>query len=128
MNPEPEPPEAYERHDVDVLGIVLTVLLFALSVCLLLLALWGLSCLAVPESIEAGASPPVRMPGQPAVGERLQGMPPPRLEGLGGSKSAEPTLSASFEWVNPKKGIARIPVDSAMDAVVESSRKKGGGR
>ena len=127
MTSEPEHPEAFEERDVDVLGIVLTAVLFALSVCLLLLALWGLCVVAVPELNEPGSSPPVQTPGQPAVNERLQTIPPPRLEGLASPEASEPTESSRFGWVDRKKGIARIPVEAAMDAVVESSRKKGGG-
>jgi hypothetical protein len=95
---------------------------------LLLLALWGLCAVAVPESIEAGASPPVQSPGEPALNDRFQAIPPPRLEGLVHAETSEPTASNSFGWVDEKKGIARIPVEAAMDAVVESSRKKGGGQ
>jgi hypothetical protein len=128
MTNEPEYPDAFERRDVDVLNIVLTAILFALTVCLLLLALWGICVVAVPESNVDGASPPVQSPGEAPVGERVRMLPPPHLEGLGTSEVIEPTPSSSYGWVDEKKGIARIPVDAAMDAVVESSRKKGGGR
>jgi len=128
MTSEPEHPEAFERRDVDVLNIVLTAILFALSVCLLLLVLWGLTVVAVPESNVEGASPPVQSPGEAPVGERMRRLPPPRLEGLGTSEATEPMLPSDFGWVDEKKGIARIPVEAAMDAVVESSRQKGGGR
>jgi len=128
MTNEPEHPDAFEKRDVDVLNIVLTAILFALSVCLMLLALWGLTVVAVPESIEAGASPPVQSLGEPAVRDRLQAVPPPHLEGLVPSEVSEPTAPSRFGWVDRKKGIARIPVEAAMDAVVESSRQKGGGR
>ncbi|HXD88811.1 MAG TPA: hypothetical protein VN641_20135 [Urbifossiella sp.] len=128
MTNEPEHPDAFERRDVDVSNIVLTAILFALTVCLLLLALWGLCVVAVPESNVGGASPPVQSPGETPVGERVRMLPPPHLEGLGTSETTELTPPNNYGWVDEKKGIARIPVEAAMDAVVESSRKKGGGQ
>jgi hypothetical protein len=138
------PPEAvqragFETRDVDVTVIVVIGVGLVLVGGVILWFLWELTGTAVPETRSNGASPPVTMPGQPPVGERLDQLPPPRVEGLVAQPDVHPEdLRADrqpglqgYGWVDERKGVARIPIDRAMEAVVESSRpqspqKKGG--
>jgi hypothetical protein len=140
------PPEAvrragYETRDADPVLVVLVAVTFAVLGAVLLTILWGTYRDLLPEAGD-GANPPVVMPGEAPVNDRIGAIPSPRLEGLNRDRAApefhpedlragrQPRLNG-YGWVDRDKGIARIPIDRAMDAVAESARakptpKKGG--
>jgi hypothetical protein len=144
----------YEVRDVNVTLVLVVVIVFVLLGLSLHVLLWGLSRAVVPESAGDGASPPVVMPGEPPVNDRLKAVPPPRLDGLDELKARPPSYRSSrpvpratsldihpedlranrqprlqgYGWIDRGKGIARIPIDRAMDAVVESEQGKPAGK
>jgi hypothetical protein len=103
----------------------------------------------IPEQAESGASPPVVMPGQPAMNDRIRAIPQPRLDTLEPLEAEPPSYRSSrpltgeasskqrpedlradrqpalqgFGWIDKGK-VARIPIGLAMDAVVEAERPK----
>lgn len=146
MTDEPLPPAAslragYEVRDVRVALVMGAAAGLALLGVSLLVLLWEVSQQVVPEQSVGGASPPVVMPGELPVADRVGAVPGPRLDLLGADSPAQhpEDLRASrqpalrgYEWVENGK-VARMPIDRAMDAVVEAERtktaaKKGGGK
>jgi hypothetical protein len=131
---EASPPSGHEQRDMNNAAIFLIVVVFAITVVFLLVVLWMVSRSTVPESDQEGVSPPVRRQGERPVEERLHETRSPRIEGLGSQPDVHPEdLRAErqpqlqgYSWVDRSKGIARIPIDRAMDAVVESSGKQAG--
>ncbi len=125
----------HEVRDLNVALIVATAVLLAGSGAVLGLLLWEVSLQVVPEQREGVASPPVLMPGEPAVGDRIKSIPSPRLDTLDTRANQHPEdLRADrqpalngYGWVE-KGSIARIPIDRAMNAVVEMERKKAGSK
>jgi hypothetical protein len=157
----PPPPDVvragYETRDLSVPLVVGAAVVLVLGGIVLHIALWQVSVIAVPEQNAPGASPPVVMPGEPPVNDRVRSVPPPRLDPLeppaaeppyrssrpvpnGSSPTQRPEdlradrqpLLNSPAWIEKGK-VARIPIPVAMDAVVEAERaqaaaKKGGGK
>jgi hypothetical protein len=125
----------HEVRDLNVALVVAAAVLLAGSGALLGLLLWEVSLQVVPEQREGAASPPVLMPGEPAVHDRIETIPPPRLDTLEQSANQhpedlradrQPALNA-YGWVE-KGRVARIPIDRAMNAVAEMERKKAGAK
>jgi len=146
----------HEPRDLSIPLIVVAAIVVALGLIVTAIALWQLSLFVVPEQKPAGASPPTEMPGEPPVNDRLKAVPPPRLEPLeplqaqpASYRSSQPLPGSahtqrpedlradrqpalnSYGWVEKGK-VARIPIDRAMDAIVDRERtksaKKGGGK
>ena len=123
--------------------------LFVFAGFLLHAGLWRLEQTLVPEVKTEGAAPPVVMPGEPTVNDRVGAVGSPRLEGLQELQAEPPEYRSSrpvaganppeyrpedlradrqptlheYRWLDRDKGIARIPIESAMDIVAEQSRK-----
>lgn len=161
MTHESPPPRdviraGYETRDLSPSLVVLVAIALVLAGTALLIALWQVSVIAVPEQLEPGAAPPVVMPGEPPVGARVRSVPPPRLDQLEPLAAEPPYRSSrpvpdgpspaqrpedlradrqpqlnSRAWIEKGK-VARIPISAAMDAVVETERaraaKKEGGK
>ena len=123
----------HEVRDLSVPLVVAAALILFLAVAVLLVALGQVSHLMVPR--EPGATPPVVMPGEAPVGDRIQAIPAPRLDPLTPNNDQRPEdLRADrqpelrgYGWVEPGQ-VARIPIDRAMDAVVEGERTKRGAK
>jgi hypothetical protein len=160
---ESRPPDeslraGYEVRDLHIALVVGSAAVLVLLGVSLHALLWEVCREAVPEQRGAGASPPTLMPGEPAVNDRVRSIPPPRLDPLEPLEVTPPMYTSSrpvprfasstqrpedlradrqpqlsgYGWVEPGK-VARIPVNKAMDAVVEAERakrpaKKGGGK
>lgn len=131
------PQAGYEVRDISVPLVVLSAALLVMLGVALLAVLWGVSQRVAPEQTVSGASPPVVMPGEPPVDDRIRAIRPPRLDPLrAGSPTQhpeelradrQPSLNG-YGWVEPGK-VARIPIGRAMDAVVAIEKaKKGGGK
>jgi hypothetical protein len=148
----------YETRDINAFLVVVAAVILALGGLVLHVALWQVSVVAVSEQQEQGAAPPVVMPGEAPVNDRIRSVPQPRLDPLkplaadppsyrssrplpgGASPTYRPEdlragrqpLLNSPAWVEKGK-VARIPILAAMDAVVEAERakaaeKKGGAK
>lgn len=145
VDESPPPAESvragYEMRDVRVSLVAGAAGLLALFGGILLVLLWQVSQYVVPEQKVGGASPPVVMPGELPVNDRIRAVPQPRLDLLGADSlpqhpedlrvSRQPALHG-YEWVENGR-VARIPIGRAMDAVVETERaktaaKKGDGK
>ena len=95
-------------------GISLAVLI------VLVLAMMGLlhACLAKREARRSPQPSPlaVERPKSPSE-PRLQDAP---MEDLRSMRSAEDAVLNSYGWVDPDKGIARIPIEEALDAIANA--------
>ena len=147
---------SHERRDIHVKTLAILATGLVLITALLLALLWMLQRVVVPK-VKPGASLPVQMPGEPAVNARIEAIPPPRIDSLvtleadpPSFHSSRPIVSAvspdihaedlradhqsclkTYGWVDQKKRIARIPIEEAMEVVLQSGRlatssKKGG--
>lgn len=153
--PEPQPPipesleAGHEVRDVPVWAIAILVVLIIFAAFLLHAGLWRLEQTLVPDVKNESAAPPVVMPGEPSVNERVGDVGSPRLEGLQELRADPPQYRSSrpvaganppeyrpedlradrqpslhqYSWVDRDKGIARIPIDSAMDVIAGQSGK-----
>ena len=149
----------YEVRDANTSLLVTTAVVLVVVGVSLLVLVWELARQVLPTGSPApGVSPPVVMPGDAPVNDRLGAVPRPRLDPLEPLNADPPSFRSSrpvpgessreqhpedlradrqpqlaeYRWVEPGK-VAVIPIGRAMDAVVESSRTKaaaakGGGK
>jgi len=106
----------HEQRDADVISLFGVAIVLFLSSALICGAMWGLMrFLAAKEAAHeappqaaatAGAFPPPRLEAQPAVD-------------LQKFRTSENALLDSYGWVDRNAGIARIPIDRAMQLIVE---------
>ncbi len=140
----------HEVRDVSAAFIVMLAIVFVFGGAILVGVLWRVEGLVVPEARSKGASPAVEMPGESPLNQRLKATATPRLEGLEPLAALPPSYRSSrpmpggqipdvrpedlranrqpilqqYGWVDRSKGIARIPIDLAMDAIVSASHKR----
>jgi hypothetical protein len=108
----------HEQRDVDVLSLLtITVLLF-LSCAIISLLVWAMMHYFRLHE-------PVKTPGQTSLPvTSAEGFPKPRLEIKGAAdlaklRAAEEADLDSFGWINRNSGTVRIPVDRAMQLLLE---------
>lgn len=112
-------PGGHEKSDVSISGIVKFGVGLAVIAALVLVAMWGLF-----RSFEARAAKRDR-PLPPMVAASLRRTPrAPRLEPdplapRAAAQAREDAALASYGWVDRNAGIARIPIDRAMELLVE---------
>jgi hypothetical protein len=108
----------YEPKDVSVRWVVGTAIGGVLFVALAAAALYGLQRLYAAVDVVEVEPPPTAL-------ERLDPVPPaPRLqaepaEDLAAYLARERAILDSYAWVDEDAGIARIPIEQAMQLVVE---------
>ncbi|HZR06338.1 MAG TPA: hypothetical protein VFA61_10990 [Candidatus Udaeobacter sp.] len=108
----------HERKDVDVLSVAAIAFVLFLSCVIIFLVVWGMMhYLRVHEAAKTSGQAilPVTTAGK---------FPKPRLEikgpaDLAAFRAAEETDLNSYGWVNRNSGIARIPIDRAMQLLLE---------
>jgi hypothetical protein len=115
MAPE-HPSRGHERSDLDpkrvtMVGLAILLSLGALAYAGTYLLFRYFNVREAPPGGSA-ASPPAELPPAP----RLQTDPPVDLQGL---RASEELRLRSYGWVNREQGIARIPIDRAMDLLVQ---------
>lgn len=116
-----EPRNPHVRHEPgDVNAVFLTKfgIGMAFLIIVFLFGLWGLFQYFVKREAELGMLPP----GALAVPQKLP--PEPRLQRLPAHDMQEMLASEEqtlhqYAWVDPDKGIVRIPVDRAMDLIAQ---------
>ena len=116
--PETETPlePRHERRDIDPLSLGLLVILLLIGLFLVDLAVAGIhSALKRYASESSSAAPPF------ATGFKY---PPPRLEILRSEallevRGREELLLNTYGWVDQKAGVVRIPIERAIDLLVE---------
>lgn len=114
-----QPSEGYERKDADIRRVfVMAGVLVAVILLMVGVTLWAFVAL---EAREARGEP---MPSTLAPRPSPQLPPEPRLQqdplaDLRQMRAEEESLLSGYGWVDRKAGIARIPVDRAMELVVQ---------
>jgi hypothetical protein len=106
----------HEPDDVNVVAVTKFGIALALMIVLTLFLLWGLFNYFKHQ--EAAASPP----GPPGPAAQLP--PEPRLEktpvlDLRELREAEDQALDRYAWVDPNKGVVRIPVERAIDILAQ---------
>jgi hypothetical protein len=81
----------YEVRDLSTALVVASALLLMGSGAILAILLWQVSLQVAPEQKADGVSPPVLMPGEPPVNDRIRAVPQPRLDSLEPLGAAPPT-------------------------------------
>ena len=122
VSPGGEPPSAgpgHEGSDVSISAIVKFGVGLAIVAVIILVAMWGLL-----RSFETGAKKQDR-PVPPMVAASLRRTPrEPRLEPDPlapriAAQAREDAILKSYGWADRGAGIARIPIDRAMELLVE---------
>ena len=110
------PPGGYEKSDATARPLLIYGAILAAIIIAVALLMWAtFRIFAVEQSL---GSPPVPfalgrlLPPEP----RLQ--PDPRIDLKRLRKQEEDSISG-YGWVNPTDGVIRIPVDRAMDRLIE---------
>lgn len=121
--------QGYEERDVSIRGVtIFGVALFALCVVSLVLMAWLFDFLYESKSEGVAVRHPMaptperRLPPQP----RLQVRPEMDLQQL---RAMEDSLLHSYGWVIEENGIVRIPIEEAVERILEQGlphRKQNG--
>lgn len=112
------PGVSYEPSQPDLRVVLGFLFALGLAAVMVLLVLWGMFSYFRAQSAKRGPLPSPRMYTSPPNVPRPQLQPNPVAEYDVYRLSAEETLD-SYGWVDQKAGIARIPIDRAMDLVAE---------
>jgi len=112
------PGVSYEPREADLRVVLAFLAALGLASVMVLLVLWGMFSYFRARSAERGPLPSPRMyTSAPSVPQpRLQPNPAADYDAYHGSGQA---ALNSYGWVDQKAGIARIPIDKAMELVVE---------
>ena len=108
----------YEPREADLHVVLAFLAALAMAGALVLLVLWGMFGYFRSKSAERGPLPSPRMYTSPPSVPQPQLQPDPMADYNEYRLSAGETLN-SYGWVDQKAGIARIPIDKAMDLMVE---------
>jgi hypothetical protein len=114
------PAVAHERRDVNVFQISAFGIGLLLGCIIVVFAMWGLfTYLFKREDARNLGNQPAAM-----MSERAKLPPEPRLQAepkveLKDLKADEETILNSYGWIDPNKGIVRIPIDQAIDIVAQ---------
>jgi len=115
----PKPEAGHEASDVSIRSIVRFGIALAIAMALVSVAMWGLFRFFEAEQEKS------REPMPPMVAANLRRTPSgPRLEPdplapRRAVQAREDAVLTSYGWVDPKAGVARIPIDRAMELLVE---------
>ena len=108
---------AHEKKDVDVASMFLVALILFLSGALVCLAMWGLMrFLVAKQYAEEVARTPAAKTGESFPQPRLQTQPARDLRRL---RAEEEARLNSYGWIDRSAGVAHIPIDQAMDLLLE---------
>ena len=117
----PHNPEVrHERSDVSAIGITVFGLGLIASAVIIYLIVWGLLSHFAGREAQSGRPLPTTV--VPAVGK--QTLPEPRLqvsprEDLRTMRAAEDAILNHYGWVDRQAGAVRIPVEQAMQILVQ---------
>jgi hypothetical protein len=134
-DPDENPAVSYERTDLDTFAVTKFGIGLALGTVIAVFAMWGLFTYLLYHQNEAMVQLPASV-----IQERKGLLPPqPRLQTMGDPHDAivsrgdlrspsvelkklredEAMQLSSYAWVDPNKGIVRVPVDVAKDLVLK---------
>jgi hypothetical protein len=118
--PEGNPSVAHEKGEEDVHAVSGFGIGLALGIVVVAFAMWGLFEWFYAREDRANA------PVSPAVlSEKQQQLPPePRLQAvprldLKSLREGEEKVLTSYAWIDPNRGIARIPIEEAIKIVAK---------
>ena len=114
-------------RDVDAGVIVKFVAALLVGTAVVLGITWLLSGFFRKELVKHDPALPAVVaenPQQAAPGPRLQSDP---NEDMAALRAEENAALSSYAWLTPDKTLARIPIDRAMDLVLEKGLPKGAG-
>ena len=111
---------SYERKDVNIFQISAFGIGLLLSMIVAVFAMWAMFDYFFHREDEKNASNPSAL----MMNERPKLPPEPRLQSepkveLKDLKADEETILKSYGWLDPNKGIVRIPIDLAIDMVAK---------
>ena len=109
------PEVLHESSDVSVKGILRFGAILAITAVVIHFALYGLLVYYDRRETAPTASPPPRAE-EPPPEPRLRVAPRADLTAM---RNAEERVLRSYVWVDREKNIARVPIERAMEAVVE---------
>lgn len=116
MNGETPDSVRYERRDVDVIALLLLLALFGITGIVVEIAAAG----AISVLNRRAQSGVTSAPLPPATAQyplpRLQPQPQQDLLAL---RNREDQQLSQYAWIDKSKGIVRIPIDRAMDLLVQ---------
>ncbi len=118
IRPDVNPEVSHERRDVNVFQISAFGIGLLLGCIVVVFAMWALFDYLFSREDAKNA----RNPAAAMMNERQTQPPAPRLQAnprveLKDMRSDEETILNSYGWVDPGKGIVRIPIDQAIDMV-----------
>jgi hypothetical protein len=126
MNATPQPHHDHERKDVDVLSLFMIVfILFVACIVIFFVVVGMMHYFKLHE--------PSKTAGQANIpATRATEFPPPRLEVKPGAslvelRAAEAVDLNSYGWVDRNAGTVRIPIDRAMQLILERGLPDVGG-
>jgi hypothetical protein len=117
---EINPVVSHERRDVNVFQITAFGIGLLLSCIVVVFAMWAMfDFLFSREDAKNATNPAASM-----MSERSKLPPEPRLQAepkveLKDLRADEDAILSSYGWVDPNKGIVRIPIDQAIDIVAQ---------
>lgn len=117
---EVNPGVSHERRDVNVFQISAFGIGLLLSCIVVVFAMWAMfDFLFSREDAKNADNPAASM-----MNERQKLPPEPRLQAepkieLKDLRADEDAILSSYGWVDPNKGIVRIPIDQAIDIVAQ---------
>ncbi len=112
------PGVSYEPRQPDLRVVLAFLAALALATVMVLLVLWGMFSHLRAKAAQQGPLPSPRMFTSPPNVPPPQLQPDPVADYNVYRLSATETLN-SYGWVDQKAGVARIPIDKAMDLVAE---------
>src|ERR1700685_224948 len=118
--PEGNPGVSHERRDVNVFQVSAFGIGLLLSCIVVVFAMWAMFDFFYSREDAKNADNPAalmmkdqnKLPPEP----RLQAEPKVELKDL---RADEDAILSSYGWVDPNKGIVRIPIDQAIDIVAQ---------
>lgn len=128
MNHGENDPGAYEHEDLSPRGVIYFMLGLAVLVVILYLIVFGMYRFL--DSYQQAHQPPMSPMVTPQTDTRTmtpantQSFPEPRLEENERTQlrqiiEDQDAKLATYNWVDKEKGIVRIPIDRAMDLLIE---------
>ena len=113
------PQVSFERQDVNVFQITAFGIGLLISCVVVVFAMWALfDFLYSREDKVNPANPPAMVKDRPTLPPEPRLQAEPRME-LKQLRDDEDQILNNYGWVDPAKGIVRIPIDQAIDIVAQ---------
>ncbi len=119
-DPDVNPGVSHERRDINVFQVSAFGIGLLLGCIVTVFAMWVMFDFLFHREDEKNA----RNPAAAMMNERPQLPPEPRLQrdprvDLKDLRGDEDAILSSYGWIDPDKGIVRIPIDQAIDIVAQ---------